>query len=123
MFYCSKLHFIICLNFKFHKTILKCLLQLLDPPLERTLLGNRKYHEDFPGQGKGQTKCMFCKTIFHGGIYRLKYHIAGVHGHDAKPCLKAVPEDVRECYVMVEEIESKKKQKEDRAAIGRETVL
>ncbi|XP_057872600.2 uncharacterized protein LOC131078829 isoform X2 [Cryptomeria japonica] len=82
-----------------------------------------KYHEDFPGQGKGQTKCTFCKTIFHGGIYRLKYHIVGVRGHDAKPCLKALSEAVRECYVMVEEIERKKKQKEDRAVIGREANL
>lgn len=82
-----------------------------------------KYHEDFLEQGKGQTKCTFLKIIFHGGIYRLKYHIVGVHGHDVEPCLKALPEVICECYVMVEEIETKKKQKEDRAAIGREENL
>ncbi|XP_057856565.2 uncharacterized protein LOC131065967 isoform X2 [Cryptomeria japonica] len=82
-----------------------------------------KYHEDFPGQRKGQTKCIFCKTIFHGGIYRLKYHIAGVRGHDADPCTKAVTEAVRDCYVMVEEIERKRKEKEDLTVIGRHAPL
>ncbi|XP_057835919.2 uncharacterized protein LOC131046251 [Cryptomeria japonica] len=82
-----------------------------------------KFHEDFPRQRKGQTKCMFCKTIFHGGIYRLKYHIACVCGHDADPCIEATIEAIHECYVMVEAIENKKKQKEDLAAIGSGTAL
>ncbi|XP_059063338.1 uncharacterized protein LOC131856089 [Cryptomeria japonica] len=82
-----------------------------------------KFHEDFPGQKKGQTKCFFCKTIFHGGIYRLKYHIVGVRGHDADQCIEATNEAIRKCYVMVEAIENKKKQKDDLATIGSGTTL
>lgn len=53
-----------------------------------------KHTEYFPGQKKGEAKCKYCKTIFHGGINRLKYHIATIRGHDADPCEKALPKAI-----------------------------
>lgn len=40
-------------------------------------------------------KCNYCNGEFTGGVARIKYHLAGVSGHDVAPC-ESVPEDVRE---------------------------
>ncbi|XP_057861935.1 uncharacterized protein LOC131070430 [Cryptomeria japonica] len=67
-----------------------------------------KYTEPFPRQKRGEAKCKFCKTIFHGGINRLKYHLAGIRGHDAEPCTLALPEAIRECQVLLDTFETQK---------------
>lgn len=46
------------------------------------------YTEEFLGRSKYQTKCCFYKEINLGSIYRFKYHIAGIHGHDITMCTK-----------------------------------
>ena len=47
-----------------------------------------KYTKEFPGRNKFQMKCMFCKEINSGGIYRFKYQIAAIPGHDITICTK-----------------------------------
>ncbi|KAL9426401.1 hypothetical protein AB3S75_033225 [Citrus x aurantiifolia] len=42
----------------------------------------------------GRISCLFCERHFAGGITRVRYHLAGLKGHDIEPCLK-VPERVR----------------------------
>ena len=46
-------------------------------------------------QLNNQFKCKYCNGKFTGGATRIKYHLAGVSGHDIAPC-ESVPEDVRE---------------------------
>ena len=81
-----------------------------------------KFTIDFPGRKRTQTKCLFCKTINSGGINRLKYHIAGIRGHDTEPCGAATIEAQRFCYVALEKYEQekelKRKQLEEIAQIG-----
>ena len=81
-----------------------------------------KFTIDFPGRTRNQTKCLFCQNIHSGGINRLKYHIAGIRGHDAEPCRHAPVEAQRICYVALEEYEQekelKRKQLEELAQIG-----
>ena len=50
------------------------------------------YCEKIPGSTK--LLCKFCREHCSGGIYRFKFHIAKLPGHDISPC-KAIPEDVR----------------------------
>ncbi|XP_059066797.1 uncharacterized protein LOC131857983 [Cryptomeria japonica] len=92
-------------------------------PPHRAIPGRKdlawKYTEPFPGQKIGEAKCKFCKTIFHGGINRLKYHLADIRGHDAEPCAKALPEAICECQVLLDTFETrkeiKKRQREELA--------
>ena len=68
-----------------------------------------KYNEEFPGRTKYQTKCIFCKEkITSGGIYRLKFHIAGIPGHDVTVCTHQTPEAKRTCLMALEKIEKDK---------------
>ena len=68
-----------------------------------------KYNEEFPERNKFQTKCIFCKEkITSGGIYRLKYHIAAILGHDVTICTQQTAEAIRTCLVALEEIEQDK---------------
>jgi hypothetical protein len=80
------------------------------------------YTEEFPGRTKYQTKCCFCKEINSGGIYRFKYHIAGIPGHDITPCTKQTAEAKRKCYMALEALEqdklNRKRQLEQLGAIG-----
>lgn len=50
------------------------------------------YCEKVPGSTK--ILCKFCREQYSGGIFRFKFHIAKIAGHDIGPC-KGVPEDVR----------------------------
>lgn len=81
-----------------------------------------KYNEEFPGRTKFQTKCMFCKEINSGGIYRFKFHLAGIPGHDITICTKQTAEAKRTCLVALEKFEqekiNKKRQLEGLRAIG-----
>ena len=67
-----------------------------------------KYTEEVPGRTKFQTKCMFCKEINSGGIYRFKYHIAAILGHDLAICTQQTAEAKRTCLVALEKIEQDK---------------
>ena len=68
-----------------------------------------KYNEEFPGRTKYQTKCMFCKEkITSRGIYRLKYHIASIPGHDVTICTHQTAEAKHTCLVALEKIEKDK---------------
>ena len=82
-----------------------------------------KYNEEFPGRTKYQTKCIFCKEkINSGGIYRLKYHIAAIPGHDVTIRTQQTAEAKRTCLVALEKIEqdklNKKMQLEGLRGIG-----
>ncbi|WVZ64756.1 hypothetical protein U9M48_014231 [Paspalum notatum var. saurae] len=44
---------------------------------------------------KYSLKCNYCKCTFTGGITRIKYHLAGIKGYNAKKC-KNVPTPVKE---------------------------
>ena len=68
-----------------------------------------KYNEEFPGRTKYQTKYMFCKgKITSGGIYKLKYHIAAIPGHDVTICNQQTAKAKRTCLVALEKIEQDK---------------
>jgi len=68
-----------------------------------------KYNEEFPGRTKYQTKCMFCKEkITSEGIYRLKFHIAAIPGHDVTVCTHQTPEAKCTCLMALEKIEKDK---------------
>jgi hypothetical protein len=93
------------------------------PPAKKPKLskGNRKdecwkYTIDFPGRGRNQTKCLFCKVINSGGINRFKYHVAGIRGHDTEPCKDAPPEAKRTCYVALEKYEQEKELRQKQLA-------
>lgn len=81
-----------------------------------------KHAEIFPGMKKGDAKCFYCKTIYHGGINRLKYHLARIPAHDAVGCPITPPEVVREVQVQLETFEMqkemKKKQKQELLSVG-----
>lgn len=70
-----------------------------DNPTPRTITCRRdptwKYTESFPGPKKGEAKCKFCKTIFHRGTNRFKYHIVDIHDHNGDPCTLAIFEAIR----------------------------
>ena len=62
-----------------------------NPLLSFSAMGKKdecwKYNKEFSGRTKFQTKCIFCKEkINSGSIYRLKYHIAVILGHDVTIC-------------------------------------
>ena len=46
-------------------------------------------------QNNGRFKYKYCASIFVGGATRIKYHWAGVKGHDINTCTK-VPKEVQE---------------------------
>ena len=56
--------------------------------------------------------CNFCKSIFSGGITRMKQHLAGLRGQ-VTPCTQ-VPQDVRDTMkTILEAAEQKKLDKEE----------
>ena len=67
-----------------------CLFDSVKMPREKDFAWT--YCEKIPGSTK--LLCKFCREHGSGGIYRFKFHIAKIHGHEIIPC-KAIPEDVR----------------------------
>lgn len=65
---------------------------------------------------------MFCKDINSGGIYRFKYHIVAILGHDITICTQQTAEAKCTCLVALEKYEqeklNKKRQLEGLRAIG-----
>ncbi|KAF3967958.1 hypothetical protein CMV_008088 [Castanea mollissima] len=54
-----------------------------------------RFWEHVEKQNDGRFKCKHCKRIFAGGATRIKYHLAGVKGHDINICTQ-VPKEVQE---------------------------
>lgn len=57
---------------------------------------------DYAVRKDSSFKCTFCNRDFHGGATRLKAHLAGVVGHDIRPC-GAVTEAVRKAAQATQE--------------------
>ena len=64
-----------------------------------------EYVEDL----KGRFKCKFCKRDFAGGASRIKFHLAGVKGHDINICTKVSKEVQEEASLIVGEPKKKLK--------------
>ena len=64
-----------------------------------------EYVEDL----KGRFKCKFCKRDFAGGASRIKFHLAGVKGHDINICTKVSKEVQEEAALVVGESNKKLK--------------
>lgn len=78
-----------------------------------------------PRTKKGAITCLHCKTKYNRvGINQLKYHLAQIPMHDAKPCTLAPIDVVREVQMQIEAFEEKKKlkrkQREEMSNIGGE---
>lgn len=63
------------------------------------------------GPVPGTVVCNECKKTYHGGINRLKYHLAGVTHRDARPCEKGKEEIRREMLALLSVYEVKKKER------------
>ncbi len=55
-------------------------------------------------------KCKKCGSIFSGGVYRIKQHIAGIKGN-VRVCLSASKEDKKRCQEAIENVKKKKQAK------------
>ncbi|KAK2646644.1 hypothetical protein Ddye_021839 [Dipteronia dyeriana] len=69
-------------------------------------------------KGYKYLQCKFCDKILKGGVYRMKEHLAGIHGN-AAPCGKVTPEVRDEIKTYLEKIESAKK----RTQLTREEMI
>ncbi|XP_050258767.1 putative disease resistance protein At3g14460 [Quercus robur] len=54
-------------------------------------------------QNNRRFKCKFCGSIFTGGATRIKYHLAGVKGHDINICTKVTKEVQEEASLTIGE--------------------
>lgn len=53
---------------------------------------DRAWRYAYEGPNPGTVICIKCEKIIHGGINRLKYHIASIEKHDARVCRGATDE-------------------------------
>ncbi|KAK0592203.1 hypothetical protein LWI29_015127 [Acer saccharum] len=62
------------------------------------------------GEQKGYKviQCNFCDKILKGGVYRMKEHLAGVHGN-AAPCTMVPPEVKDEIKAYIDKNDAAKK--------------
>lgn len=67
-------------------------------------------------------KCKLCNLTVRAGIYRLKQHVAGIHG-DVKPCHKASPEDKKKCKKVVDDSQKAKKARLEEKQETRDVVV
>ena len=68
-----------------------------------------RFWEHVEKQNNGRFKCKFCESIFAGGATRIKYHLAGVKGHDIKICTKVTKEVQEEVSLTIGEPNKKLK--------------
>ncbi|KAK4566156.1 hypothetical protein RGQ29_002392 [Quercus rubra] len=68
-----------------------------------------RFWEHVEKQNNGRFKCKFCESIFAGGATRIKYHLAGVKGHDINICTKVTKEVQEEASLTIGEPNKKLK--------------
>ncbi|KAK9997671.1 hypothetical protein SO802_022357 [Lithocarpus litseifolius] len=68
-----------------------------------------RFWEHVEKQNNGRFKCKYCESIFAGGATRIKYHLAGVKGHDINICTKVTKEVQEEASLTIGEPNKKLK--------------
>jgi len=71
-----------------------------------------EYGEPENGTNRNNLNCKLCGLHMIGGVYRLKYHLAKISGHDVGPCSNVSPEIMRLAH---DSINSKERKKEEAA--------
>jgi hypothetical protein len=87
----------------------------MPPPIIDTHpIGTRDLAWKYAYQGLilGIIICIRCINLYHGGINCLKYHLADITHHDAKPCINTIEEIKREMNYLLALAKAKKLQKE-----------
>ena len=57
--------------------------------------------------------CKLCGKDISGGVYRLKYHLAQIPGHDVGPCTNTTPELIQRAMRALGELEQTREAKEE----------
>ncbi|XP_057848458.2 uncharacterized protein LOC131058955 [Cryptomeria japonica] len=76
----------------------------------------------YEGPDPGLVICIKCEKILHGGINRLKYHLAGIDTHDARACPETNEEIKRQMNALLVAGEEKKLQRERAKLAMRSTI-
>jgi hypothetical protein len=69
-----------------------------------------EYGDPEEGTNRNSLFCKLCRTRITGGVYRLKYHLAKIPGHDVGPCKNVSPEIMRVAH---DSINTKERKKEE----------
>eukprot|EP00253_Pinus_taeda_P003832 PITA_03832 len=67
-----------------------------------------EFGEPDKGFDRINLSCKLCGKHMSRGVYRLKYHLAQIHGHDVGPCTNTNVEIIRKAMRSLEELEQKK---------------
>lgn len=76
----------------------------------------------YEGPDPGSAICIKCEKLLHGGINRLKYHLAGIDRHDARACPRTNEEIKRQMNALLAAKEEKKLQRE-RATLAMRSAI
>eukprot|EP00253_Pinus_taeda_P017056 PITA_17056 len=57
--------------------------------------------------------CKLCGKEMSGGVYRLKFHLAKIPGHDVEPCTNITPELIQRAMRALETLEQNREAKEE----------
>ena len=71
------------------------------------------YGEPTTPNDRQNLTCKLCGKEIHGGVYRLKYHLAQIPGHDVGPCTNTTAELIQRAMRALGELEQTREAKEE----------
>lgn len=64
-----------------------------------------EYDEPKAPNDRQNLGCKLCGNEIYEGVYRLKFHLAQIPGHDVRPCINTNAETIQRAMTALEELE------------------